>query len=103
MPMERLLHEGDLLRCFRNSVSVTYVSTLPSTSSSAPCISSFVQSLSTFETNVREWHFVQHSHGASTLRVPHDPSDSSDLSDLSDSSDPGRASPLIYRPGEEGE
>ena len=57
----RLLHEGDLLRCFRNSVSVTYVSTLPSTSSSAPCISSFVQSLSTFETNVREWHFVQHS------------------------------------------
>ena len=57
----RLLHEDDLLRCFRNSVSVTYVSTLPSTSSSAPCISSFVQSLSTFETNVREWHFVQHS------------------------------------------
>ena len=57
----RLLHEGDLLRCFRNSVLVTYVSTLPSTSSSAPCISSFVQSLSTFETNVREWHFVQHS------------------------------------------
>ena len=56
--------------------------------------------LSTFVTNVREWHFVQHSHGASTLRVPHDPSDSSDLSD---SSDPGRASPLIYRPGEEGE
>ena len=69
--MERLLHEGDLLRCFRDSVSVTYVSTLPSTSSSAPCISSFVQSLSTFETNVREWHFVQHSYGASTLRVPH--------------------------------
>ncbi len=33
----------DTLRCFRNSVSVTYVSTLPSTSSSAPCISSFVQ------------------------------------------------------------
>ena len=57
----RLLHEGDLLRCFRNSVSVTYVSTLPSTSSLAPCISSFVQSLSTFETNVREWHFVRHS------------------------------------------
>ena len=51
----RLLHEGDLLRCFRNSVSVTYVSTLPSASSSAPCISSFVQSLSTFETNVREY------------------------------------------------
>ena len=38
--------------------------------SSAPCISSFAQSLSTFETNVREWHFVQHSLGASTLRVP---------------------------------
>ena len=57
----RLLHEGGLLRCFRNSVLVTYVSTLPSTSSSAPCISSFVQSLSTFETNVRDWHFVQHS------------------------------------------
>ena len=30
----RLLHEGDLLRCFRNSASVTYVSTLPSASSS---------------------------------------------------------------------
>ena len=45
----RLLHEGDLLRCFRNSVSVTYVSTLPSPSSSAPCISSFVQSLGTFD------------------------------------------------------
>ena len=57
----RLLHEGDLLRCFRNSASVTYVSTLLLSSSSAPCISSFVQSLSTFETNVREWHFVQHS------------------------------------------
>ena len=27
-----------------------------------PCISSFVQSLSTFASNVREWHFVQHSH-----------------------------------------
>ena len=54
--------------------------------------------LSTFETNVREWHFVQHSHGASTLRVPHG------LSGSSDSSDPGRASPRrIYRPGEEGE
>ena len=26
-----------------------------------PCISSFVQSLSIFEANVREWHFVQHS------------------------------------------
>ena len=26
-----------------------------------PCISSFVQSLSTFASNVREWHFVQHS------------------------------------------
>ena len=35
-PKERLLHEDDLLRCFRNSVSVTYVSTLPSPSSSAP-------------------------------------------------------------------
>ena len=53
-----------------NSVSVTYVSTLPSSSSSAPCISSFAQGLSTFEPNVREWHFVQHSLGASTLRVP---------------------------------
>ena len=31
-----LLHEGDLLRCFRNSVSVTYVRTLLSASSSAP-------------------------------------------------------------------
>ena len=28
--MKRLLHEGDLLRCFRNSALVTYVSTLPS-------------------------------------------------------------------------
>ena len=37
------LHEGVLLRCFRNSASVTYVSTLPSPSSSAPCILSFVQ------------------------------------------------------------
>ena len=42
-PYLRLLHEGDLLRCFRNSASVTYVSTLPSPSSSAPCILSFVQ------------------------------------------------------------
>ena len=57
--------------------------------------------LSTFETNVREWHFVQHSHGASTLRVPNDPSDPSDSSGMSD---PGMASPRrIYRPGEEGE
>ena len=56
-PLWRLLHEGDLLRCFRNSVSVTYVSTLPSTLSSAPCISYFVQSLCTYEANVREWHF----------------------------------------------
>ena len=30
----RLLHESDLLRCFRNSSSVTYISTLPSLSSS---------------------------------------------------------------------
>ena len=37
------------------------VSTLPLPSSSAPCISSLVQSLSTFASNVREWHFVQHS------------------------------------------
>ena len=56
----RQLHEGDLLRLgFRKDAkahkvalgiraSVTYVSTLPSPSSSAPCISSFVQSLSTF-------------------------------------------------------
>ena len=58
----RLLHEGDLLRCFRDSGSVTYVSTLPAPSPSAPCISSFVQSLCTFKSNVREWHFVQHSH-----------------------------------------
>ena len=57
----RLLHEGDLLRCFRDSGSVTYASTLPVPSPSAPCISSFVQSLSTFDSNVREWHFVQHS------------------------------------------
>ena len=57
----RLLHEGDLLRCFRDSGSVTYASTLPAPSPSAPCISSFVQSLSTFDSNVREWHFVQHS------------------------------------------
>ena len=57
----RLLHEGDLLRCFRNSTSVTYESTLPSASFSAPYISSFVQSLSTFDSNVREWHFVRHS------------------------------------------
>lgn len=56
--------------------------------------------LSTFVTNVREWNFVQHSHGASTLRVPHDPTDPTDSSDLSD---PGMVSPLIYRPGEEGE
>ena len=33
---QRLLHEGDLRRCYRNSGSVTYVSTLPSPSSSAP-------------------------------------------------------------------
>ena len=57
----RLLHEGDLRRCYRNSGSVTYVSTLPSPSSSAPCISSFVQCPGTLEANVREWHFVQHS------------------------------------------
>ena len=68
----RLLHEGDLLRCFRNSGSVTYVSTLPSpwwglgalrhlALILRPCISSFVPSLSTFESNVRERHFVQHS------------------------------------------
>ena len=63
--MKSLLHEGDLRRCFQNSASVTYVSTLPSTSSSAPCILSFVQSLGTFEANVREWHFVQHSHEGS--------------------------------------
>ena len=87
MPMERLLHEGDLLRCFRNSVSVTYVSTPPLTSSSAPCNSSFAQSLSTLETNVREWHFVQHSYGASTLRVPHGSFNS------------GIAPRRIYRPG----
>ena len=48
-PYLRLLHEGDQLRCFWISVSVTYVSTLPSPSSSAPCISSFVQSLDTFD------------------------------------------------------
>ena len=59
--------------------------------------------LSTFVTNVREWHFVQHSYGASTLRVPHDLSDSSDLSDPSDMSDPGIAPRMSYRPGEEGE
>ena len=69
----RLLNEGDLLRCFRDSGSVTYASTLPAPlvgprcpactlpSPSASCISSFVQSLSTFDSNVREWHFVQHS------------------------------------------
>ena len=44
-PDKRLLHEGDLLRCFRNSASATYASALPSASSLAPCISSFVQSL----------------------------------------------------------
>ena len=27
--MKRLLHGGDLLRCFRNSVSVTYVKYAP--------------------------------------------------------------------------
>ena len=64
----RLLHEGDLLRCFRNSASVTYMSTLPSASSSAPCISSFVQSLSTFASNMREWHFVQHSQSSNARR-----------------------------------
>ena len=53
----RQLHEGDLLRCYRNSGSVTYVSTLPAPSPSAPGISSCVQSPSTFEPNVREWHF----------------------------------------------
>ena len=53
----RLLHEGDLLRCYRNSASVTYVSTLPAPSPSASGISSCVQSPSTFEPNVREWHF----------------------------------------------
>ena len=50
----RLLHEGDLRRCFRDSGSVTYVSTLPAPSPSAPCISSFGQSLSAFDSNVRE-------------------------------------------------
>ena len=55
------LHESDLLRCFRDSGSVTYVSTLQAPSPLAPGIPSFVQSLSTFEANVREWHFVQHS------------------------------------------
>ena len=70
----RLLHEGDLRRCFRDSGSVTYVSTLPVPQlglgalrhlalTLRSCISSFVQSLSTFDSNVREWHFVQHSHG----------------------------------------
>mgnify|MGYP006956244283 CR=1 FL=1 len=57
----RLLHESDLLRRFRDSGSVTYASTLPAPSPSAPCISSFVQSLSTFNSNVREWRFLQHS------------------------------------------
>ena len=57
----------DTTRCFRDSGSVTYVSTLPAPSPSAPCISSFVQSLSTFDSNVREWHFVQHSPNAYLL------------------------------------
>lgn len=41
----RLLHKGDLLRCYRDSGLVTYVSTLPAHSPSAPCISSFLQHL----------------------------------------------------------
>ena len=74
----RLLHEGDLRRCFRDSGSVTYMSTLPAPQLGLgglrhlalilrPCISSFVQSLSAFDSNVREWHFVQHSLNTSTL------------------------------------
>ena len=38
----RLLHEDDLRRCFRNSASVTYVSTLPSTSSFCVCLVPYV-------------------------------------------------------------
>ena len=62
----------DTTRCFRDSGSVTYVSTLPAPRwglgalrhlalTLRPCISFFVQSLSAFDSNVREWHFVQHS------------------------------------------
>ena len=59
----RLLHEGDLWRCYRNSCLVTYTSTLPSPSSSAPNISSYVQSPSTFELKcVRMALLVHHSH-----------------------------------------
>ena len=39
---EWMLQNGDLLRCFRNSGLVTYTSTLPSPSFSAPCISSIL-------------------------------------------------------------
>ncbi|MFC4665135.1 hypothetical protein ACFO3G_00595 [Falsiporphyromonas endometrii] len=41
----RLLHNGELQRCFRYSLSVTYKSAIPSNSTSAPCISSILQSL----------------------------------------------------------
>ena len=58
----RQLHKSDLLRCFRNSGSVTYVSTLSSPSSSAPCISSFVQSLCRFAIKSARMLLLQHSH-----------------------------------------
>ena len=38
----RLLHEGDLRRCFRDSGSVTYVSTLPAPSPFCVCLVPYV-------------------------------------------------------------
>ena len=69
----RLLHEGDLRRCFRDSGSVTYVSTLPAPSPFCVCLVPYVHlAVSDLHlilrsksqhilVNVREWHFVQHS------------------------------------------
>ena len=41
----RLLHKGESLCCFRDSALVTYGGMLPSYPPSAPCASSFLQSL----------------------------------------------------------
>ena len=50
-----LLHEGDLLRCFRNSTSVTYVSTLPSVSSFLVCLVPYVHLA------LSAWHLIHSS------------------------------------------
>ncbi len=51
----RLLHGGELLRYFRHSASVTYVSTLPSASVSVPCISPPCNVSADLQANRREW------------------------------------------------